>query len=1578
MSSWTIIDRVPAGIVQVRPDNDSIGEVGDPVDTSLTACQGWTNPYVSGLFLRLYWADLQPTSASSYDWSYVDAAVALAQANNRFLGIKVGMGVFSPPWLFKNQGITFFNSTNLVLTDTGNTVVGQTKITGLSNVFKAGYYVGAGISGPGIPAGAYIVSLISSISVGISAPLTANGTNIPITVTDRFPAPWDTNYQAILATFVQAFAARYDPLPNVVYTIFSGMGYDDSGGFCKSTADNATLLGTTYNGLTGMALWLEGVAQCNAIWLKYFKKAKLIYLLFPPLYPDIGADGSYAITSAQQVIAAGGSQVGLKFNNLTTVTTHGPEDAIGFYNLMETINTTNPVGLQMEYANITEGGGYATSYADALELIHPWFIEVYPGDLNADTSIGGVNDTTNRALLSYVQAFSFPPIPVPGTTNTSSSINVRLVEASATPFQLRQRVNSTSPSGSLSITLVFEDPILTNSVVLVGAAWKGNSTTITSVVDALDNNYTLLDSASETNVNGAIYYWTGSSQGSSSVTLTYSDVLATDQFVSISEFGPGLQSITTDFSVTNLITASPTLNPTVSVPVGYENEIIVTLLACNNSSAGLTRANTGWAGLGQTGDRTIGMAYYTSSSQAGTTLALNPFTLTNSSKGLIMAVGLGFSPPSPPSPRSLTSNSFGAITVEGEGLLVTLPFNDKNIGSETSWNESNLIGCQIQTGWVAIEKTFGVRNWGILDAAVRLAGQYGKTLQIVTNAGVQSPKWIYAAGAATWPVTGSGNMPPPWDPVFQAYWSTYQVAFAAKYDACPWVTAVNISGLSHGIDCSFAQNPSDSARLDATTYNGVTGIQLWINAAEWMIDMMMATWKNTPVFLVTGINYSEDNFASMTEVVQYGITKYGSTGRFGVQSNSFSQSFPAPNDPTFPYTNLDRTSIPLYGYQSANPVNSGNSLVGMINNLDQAVFLQVTPGDVDTDQGAGAYFSLNAPSWTITRLGPSPVYASVPFSFTVLATEPEPNVTFTYLWTQTSGPTESTLFNASQETVTITAPVSGVYIYNVAVSDGTVTNNQTTSVTVLAYYTSTQDYTALCSLGTTGPSVTRSATVSSIISQTDADNNALAAAVEAANSALRCDPNEGFVGWRMVVPNLANFAVGSNVANFQLTLFVAVLTSGSANAPVSVQYLSANVYNASNLPVNNVIDLSSYLLTYSGSQTFYVWPELQLTFNGSTITQLPSNAINLDYAVPSGTVTGQTVRFRDVATPFTNYQGYSSAYALTITNTAVAAVEMTLDLSNTWDTFSLNTHGWDDKIYGDRGYDKLVFMALEGTPSNPLRQTILDVVSPTYNVNDPTDFANNRLSFTPYFNGAQETAYYILRRARLNTDDSLSFDPNEMGLRFETSTNFYDFSSPSLTLPQGAIGALSPNASTDVVAGNNVAVTLSPFPSGTAVVSFPLPRFSASGYQWRLPTDIYTHLFVIQISGSPAAPTGIVEQYTFPLGDPAVLDGPNNLFLPLAGFDTISGYNTFEPFTAVFYSAVYNPGSDTFTIYPNSFPILDNPRTVNGMPTYTISDFAGYQTFPASAGGAITFSGVWAFSEILYNNRVNNGVPFSV
>lgn len=613
------------------------------------------------------------------------------------------------------------------------------------------------------------------------------------------------------------------------------------------------------------------------------------------------------------------------------------------------------------------------------------------------------------------------------------------------------------------------------------------------------------------------------------------------------------------------------------------------------------------------------------------------------------------------------------------------------------------------------------------------------------------------------------------------------------------------------------------------------------------------------------------------------------------------------------------------------------------------------------------------------------VYATIPFTLPATATLPPgdpPSTVMTYQWVQQSGPGTSTFLDSSAVIATITAPVAGTYVYAVTVSDGRVPTTKTTSVTVLAYYTSTQNFTASCGTGLFGTSVTRTASASSIISQADANSLALNAATTAATSAIRCSKIESTTGLRILLPNLVNLSDGSITASYSLTINVAKLTSGTALLPASIAYLGATTFTASNLPTNLIADFSSYASANPGAQTFYFWCNVSVTLgSGPVYSQYPSaNVFSLDLATPSANVTLNSVRFRDVETPFTSYQRASSALAVSFTDTASTSVQLSLDFGKAFDTFSLNTHGWNGNAFGNvsgSDFDTLILSSLTGPVTYPLREAILATFSPSYNLSDPFDFNTNRFSLTPYLVGSSANPIFILRRGRVTSGGSIQYSPTDIGLRIETSANALDNTIPSVAISDAAISNIAENDAAGIVAGNDVAVSFTNFPSTPIVVSFASPRFSVSTFKWRLSADPYTYLAAIEIIGNPNAPSGIKNSYIFAMGDPSVYDGPQNIFLGLDFFRNLINAQTFTPFSVVFYSATFNATTNQYQLYPDSFPILNNPQTVNGNQTYAVSTFVGFGAYPRSLNGAVTFSGAFSYAEVLYNARVNNGAAFN-
>ena len=382
---------LPQGLFELRSVYGSVGGQGLENIAALEAGIGWTTPGINGEALRISWSDLEPTQGSFF-WDYTDAAVSLAAQYNRRFSILAITGIHCPAWVFLSPGITFFSSTSFAGTLsgplTGTLANGQPQITGLSSTTQL--YVGAGVSGTGVPGGATIISVDSSTQVTMSVNATASGSE-SISFTDRFPAPWDLVYQGLLASFVQAFAARYDGDENFAYVITTGFGYDSSQSFCHSTTDNATLAATVYNGVTGTQLWLNAFEQICGIWADSFRVTPIICNFYAVLYPP--PNQTLSLMGIEEVHPVLGTQFGIKWNNLTAGT--GSQTTIPYTYILD--NPGYPAGLQMESAN-------ALNLPGALliaQSINAWFVEIYYAQITGNPSL---IIQANAYFIGYVNA----------------------------------------------------------------------------------------------------------------------------------------------------------------------------------------------------------------------------------------------------------------------------------------------------------------------------------------------------------------------------------------------------------------------------------------------------------------------------------------------------------------------------------------------------------------------------------------------------------------------------------------------------------------------------------------------------------------------------------------------------------------------------------------------------------------------------------------------------------------------------------------------------------------------------------------------------------------------------------------------------------------------------------------------------------------------------------------------------------------------------------------------------------------------------------------------------------------------
>lgn len=269
-------------------------QAGNPPH-DLSADPEWTNPLVQGVALRTTWARLEPTEGSYY-WTFLDQGMALAKTYGKKISILVTAGVTTPQWVFDAGAKSFIvtQGANVTVTDAVTTAGSATVTSATANWTDD--MLNYGITGGSIPAGAQIVAVNSPNSVDVypSTGITS-ATGVTTTTTAMSPEglPWDPVFQAKFNAFVQAFGARYDSNPNLVYVVMGGFGRRAESYFVTTDDDQAALdtlaASQGYGGVNpGLTAWQAGAEWCIDQYAKRFPKVPFILDLGSPYPTDAG------------------------------------------------------------------------------------------------------------------------------------------------------------------------------------------------------------------------------------------------------------------------------------------------------------------------------------------------------------------------------------------------------------------------------------------------------------------------------------------------------------------------------------------------------------------------------------------------------------------------------------------------------------------------------------------------------------------------------------------------------------------------------------------------------------------------------------------------------------------------------------------------------------------------------------------------------------------------------------------------------------------------------------------------------------------------------------------------------------------------------------------------------------------------------------------------------------------------------------------------------------------------------------------------------------------------------------------
>ena len=114
----------------------------------------------------------------------------------------------------------------------------------------------------------------------------------------------------------------------------------------------------------------------------------------------------------------------------------------------------------------------------------------------------------------------------------------------------------------------------------------------------------------------------------------------------------------------------------------------------------------------------------------------------------------------------------------------------------------NISGFVLRDVWRLVNPAPGVYDWSRLDAAIATVTAAGKQFKLVVYPGVESPSWIYAAGARSMTFQETGafrpagtyTMPVPWDPVMLSAYGDLLREMGRHFGDNPALVAVGVGG----------------------------------------------------------------------------------------------------------------------------------------------------------------------------------------------------------------------------------------------------------------------------------------------------------------------------------------------------------------------------------------------------------------------------------------------------------------------------------------------------------------------------------------------------------------------------------------------------------------------------------------------------------------------------------------------------------------------------------------------------------------------------------------------------------------
>jgi hypothetical protein len=208
----------------------------------------------------------------------------------------------------------------------------------------------------------------------------------------------------------------------------------------------------------------------------------------------------------------------------------------------------------------------------------------------------------------------------------------------------------------------------------------------------------------------------------------------------------------------------------------------------------------------------------------------------------------------------------------------------RQLDNRQGWKNPNVAGVTLRIHWSVLEPREGKFDWSFFDAGVKVARQRHKRLGLSVQAGIQTPDWVYKAGApkfkfllrTNYSRDAEATMPLPWDRVFLDKWGRFVRALGKRYDGAPEVAYVMIAGPGSAVETYFVRTRDDLGRVKK-----LGGTARWLAGSKKVIDLYAKAFPRTPFILAMAPPVpGQEGEAALKQLVGYGVKTY--PGRFGV------------------------------------------------------------------------------------------------------------------------------------------------------------------------------------------------------------------------------------------------------------------------------------------------------------------------------------------------------------------------------------------------------------------------------------------------------------------------------------------------------------------------------------------------------------------------------------------------------------------------------------------------------------------------------------------------------------------------